>query len=272
MTGRPLLALREVADLESCLGRLGTVFAAFRAQDSGCHSYGVELPSGERWFVKAARTDAATAPVLRGRVLHRAVRHPAIVPQVHGFTADGRPAVVLPWCPGQVLYHPVAGRSGDRTDPDSPMARFRALPLPDVLAAVDVLLDAHLAVEAAGFVAVDLYDGSMLYDFAARNLRLVDLDEYRPGPFVLTEDRLPGSRRYLAPEQCTRGAVIDTRSTVFTLGRAARLLLDAGDEERAWRGGPARLGVIARATDPDPSRRHPTVAALAAAWRAAGSR
>ncbi|MEU2631351.1 serine/threonine protein kinase [Kitasatospora sp. NPDC007106] len=272
MTGHRVLGLREVTGLESLLGHLGTVFAAFRAQDSGCHSYGVELACGERWFVKAARTDAAAAAVLRGRALHRAVRHPAIVPQVHGFTADGRPAVVLPWCPGEVLYHPVAGRPGDRTSPGSPMARFRALPLPEVLTAVDRLLDAHLAVEAAGFIAVDLYDGSMLYDFAARTLRLVDLDEYRPGPFVLTEDRLPGSRRYLAPEQCTREAVVDTRSTVFTLGRAARLLLDAGDEERAWRGGPAGLAVIARATDPDPAGRHPTVAALAADWRAAGSR
>ncbi|MEV6211548.1 serine/threonine protein kinase [Kitasatospora sp. NPDC051914] len=257
-----------VTDLEGRLGSVGTVFAAFRGQDSGCVSYGVELPSGKRVFVKSARTEGAAGSLLRGWAFHRAVRHPAIVPQVRRFTADGRPAVVLPWCPGEVLYHPVDGRSGDRTGPGSPTARFRALPLPVVLAALDRLLDAHLAVEAAGFVAVDLYDGSMLYDFAGRRMRLVDLDEYRPGPFVLDGDRLPGSRRYLAPEQCSRGAVIDTRTTVFTLGRAARLLLDAGDEERAWRGGAARLEVIARATDPDPARRHPTVAAFTTAWRA----
>ncbi|WFF04824.1 hypothetical protein O7622_17290 [Micromonospora sp. WMMD1076] len=31
-------------------------------------------------------------------------------------------------------------------------------------------------------------------------------DEYRPGPFVLDSDRLPGSRHYLSPEELTRGA------------------------------------------------------------------
>jgi hypothetical protein len=30
----------------------------------------------------------------------------------------------------------------------------------------------------------------------------------------------------------------DERTTVYNLGRAIRLLLDAGDDERAWRGTP----------------------------------
>jgi len=124
-------------------------------------------------------------------------------------------------------------------------------------------------VERAGFVAVDFYDGSVLYDFAGRQAHLIDLDEYRRGPFTLTEDRLPGSRRYMAPEESVRGALIDARTTVFNLGRAARLLLDAGDRERAWRGTAAQYAVIARATAPDPADRYPTVAELNAAWHAA---
>jgi hypothetical protein len=49
---------------------------------------------------------------------------------------------------------------------------------------------------------------------------------------------------------------------VFTVGRTARLLLDAGDRERAFRGTPAQLAVIARATRPDPTDRYPTVAGM----------
>ncbi len=41
------------------------------------------------------------------------------------------------------------------------------------------VLDAHLAVEAAGFVASDFYDGAILYDFAGGRLRLCGLDEGR---------------------------------------------------------------------------------------------
>jgi hypothetical protein len=68
-----------------------------------------------------------------------------------------------------------------------------------------------------------------------------------------------------------RGARIDERTTAFNLGRAIRLLFDAGDEERAWRGTPEQLGVVTRATLVQPFERYPTVASLAAAWRAARS-
>jgi serine/threonine-protein kinase len=147
------------------------------------------------------------------------------------------------------------------------MARFRALPTDRVLRAFDRVLDAHLAVESAGQIAVDFYDGALLHDFEGDATHLVDLDEYRPGPFVVEEDRLPGSRRYMAPEEFVRGAVIDTRTTVFTLGRAARLLLDAGDEERAWRGTPQQLAVIELATEADPDARFANVHTFADAWR-----
>jgi serine/threonine-protein kinase len=249
------------------------VFRAFREQDSGCVSYGVRLLDGARWFVKESVTDCARRSLERGWAFHRAVRHRAIVPQVHRIAVRGGGwAVVMPWREGEVLYHPTARGHRDRTTPGSPMARFRALPATRVLRAFERVLDAHLAVEAAGHVAVDFYDGALLYDFAADVAHLVDLDEYRPGPFVVEEERLPGSRRFMAPEEFVRGSVIDTRTTVFTLGRTARLLLDAGDEERAWRGTPAQQAVIVRATRADPDDRFENVHRFADAWRAAHAR
>ncbi|MED7948599.1 serine/threonine protein kinase [Streptomyces sp. BE303] len=267
-----MLDAPPVPDLLSHLRSVGTVFASFTAQDSGCVAYGVVEPGGARWFVKAAVTERAVASMERAAALHAAVRHEAIVPQLHRFTAAGLPAVVMPWRDGEVLYHPTTdgGRgTAARTDPASPTARFRSLPVPLVAEALDTVLDAHLAVARAGFVACDFYDGCLLYDFARHRLHLCDLDEYRPGPFTVDVDRLPGSKRFMAPEEFRRGAVIDARTTVFTLGRALRLLLDAGDEERDWRGGPARLAVLERATAADPTERWPGVEEFAAAWRAA---
>ncbi|WP_369246788.1 serine/threonine protein kinase [Streptomyces sp. R41] len=273
MVLHPLLGIDEVPAVEPYLGRVGEVFRAFGEQDSGCVSYGVRLLDGARWFVKEAVTDRARHSLARGWAFHRAVRHSAIVPQVHRIAVRGGGwAVVMPWREGEVLYHATRGGSRGRTSPDSPMARFRALPTGRVLRAFDRILDAHLAVEAAGHVAVDFYDGALLYDFARDAIHLVDLDEYRPGPFVLEEERLPGSRRFMAPEEFVRGAVIDTRTTVFTLGRTARLLLDAGDEERAWRGTPAQQTVIVRATRTDPADRFENVHDFATAWRAAEGR
>ncbi|WP_327676057.1 serine/threonine protein kinase [Kitasatospora sp. NBC_00458] len=267
-----MIEASSVPELLPWLGSVGRVFASFTGQDSGCTAYGVEEPDGARWFVKAATTEGAVSSMERAAALHAAVRHEAIVPQLHRFTAAGLPAVVMPWHDGEVLYHPTTGGgrgAAARTDPAGPMARFRALPVPLVAAALDTVLDAHLAVSAAGFVACDFYDGCLLYDFARHRMHLCDLDEYRPGPFTVEADRLPGSKRFMAPEEFRRGAVIDARTTVFTLGRTLRLLLDAGDGERHWRGTGEQLAVLGRATAPDPAARWPGVEEFAAAWRAA---
>ncbi|MEU9037497.1 serine/threonine-protein kinase [Streptomyces sp. NPDC048352] len=271
MTTHPFEAVTHTPAVEPLLDRLGTVFRRFDDQDSGCTSYGL-LASGQRWFVKTASTPEAVPSLDRAISVHGAISHPAVVPLVHSFTTDIGPALVHPWTSGEVLYHPTRSRHGGRVAPGSPMARFRAQPVAHVDIALQTLLSAHLAVEDAGYVAVDLYDGCMLYDFERHRMMLCDLDEYRPGPFELEADRLPGSSRYMAPEEFVRGSVIDIRTTVFNLGRALRLLLDSGDEENQWRGTPAQLAVIAEATAPEPGNRLPSVRALADAWQAAGKR
>jgi len=256
VTPHPLLAVAEIPAIESYLRTVGEVFRSFREQDSGCVSYAVQLPDGERWFVKEATTAPAQTSLDRAWAFHRAVRHPAIVPQLHRIALpNGRTAVVMPWSHGESLYGPAR-------------ARFRALPLASVLRAVDRVLDAHLAVEAAGMVAVDLYDGAFLYDFGGDVLHLIDLDEYRPGPFALDADRLPGSARIMAPEEWYRGSVIDIRTTVYALGRSAHVLLDGG-ERRAWRGTAGQLAVLERATRDDPAERFAGVREFTEAWRAA---
>jgi serine/threonine-protein kinase len=264
----PLLDVEAIGALEPHLRTAGRIFAVFPHQDSGCVAYGVAIGE-ERWFVKTARVPEAEPSLRRAVAFHRAVRHPVLIPLRHALTADGRLTLVYPWVDGENLNPATDPKGMGRANPAGALARLRRRPVDEVLGVVDQLLDAHLAVELAGYVAVDLYDGCMLYDFASRALRLCDLDEYRPGPFALDGERLPGSRRFMAPEEWRRGATIDRRTTVFNLGRAARLLLDAGNEERAWRGTPELLAVIDRATRPDPAGRYPSVGALTGAWRAA---
>jgi len=143
------------------------------------------------------------------------------------------------------------------------------LPLRVALAAVDSIFEAHIImVVAAGFVAVDLYDGCFIYDFDRRRMWLCDLDEYRPGPFRVEGERLPGSTRFMAPEELRSGAVVDQRTTVFNLGRAAQVLLDEGDLEGRFRGPPAVLAVLDRASRPAPGDRYQSMAEFVAAWRA----
>ncbi|WP_233578680.1 serine/threonine protein kinase [Micromonospora sp. BL4] len=184
---------------------------------------------------------------------------------VHG--PDG-PTLVYPWYDGILLNHATV-HGADRTG----LARFQRLPVPHVEAALDAILDAHLAVSAAGLVAVDLYDGCFLYDFSTSRIRLIDLDEYRPGPFVLDADRLPGSRRYMAPEEFVRGATIDERTTVHLLGRTLHHLLDAPEcwqiSSGGWRGSADQRRVVDQAITAAPADRYPDVPTLVRAWRLA---
>ncbi|WP_239165206.1 serine/threonine protein kinase [Catellatospora citrea] len=265
---RPLIPTPVDSDLPAWIDGLGARFATFELQGSGCVSYGVATPAGRR-FVKTFRAENARS-LRRALAVHGAVAREAIAAPLAAYRLrSGEHALVYPWLDGGVLYPADPRGAAVRTDPDGAMARFRALPPDRVEAALDAVLDAHVAVAAAGFVAVDLYDGCLLYDFAGSRMHVVDVDEYRPGPFTLEADRLPGSTRFMAPEEFRRGAVIDERTTVFNLGRTLRLLLDAGDVEDAWRGTDRQLAVIADATRALAARRHATVAELATAWRSA---
>ena len=166
--------------------------------------------------------------------------------------------LVYPWLDGTVLNHATIAGSDRRA-----LERFRRLPIDRIERAVAVVLDAHAEIAACGLVAVDFYDGCLLYDFDNDGIWLIDLDEYRPAPFVLDADGLPGSTSYMAPEEFTCEAVIDERTTVFNLGRMLHHLFASDD---GWRGTIHQSAVVEVATDTDPSQRHTTVAALSEDW------
>lgn len=162
--------------------------------------------------------------------------------------------LVYEWVEGELLR-----RRPDEAD--SAHERFRALPVPAIVAALDVIFELHQALADAGYVAEDFYDGCLIHDFAAGRIRVIDLDHYHPGPFVNHMGRLFGSSRFMAPEEFERGALIDERTTVLNLGRAGRIFLCDG-------GGPQRQKVLSKACADDPGERFETVAGFVQAWRA----
>jgi len=257
------------------LSRVGAVFATFdaRTQDSGNVSYGVEA-GGQRWFIKTAGDPADPTPflphaervalLLNARRLALSVSDPAL-PALRGVTQSlWGPMLSYDWAPGELVGTPAARRA----DPESPLQRFRRLPPDQLTATIDTILDVHLKLCAAGWIACDFYDGSVMYDFAAHQTWLIDLDSYRQGTFVNEMGRMFGSTRFMAPEEFERGARIDERTTVFTLGRAISVFLGDGDLNRAgFRGSEAQHAAMTTACRPDPAGRFPSVAELVRAWR-----
>ena len=270
------MAIPTLSLMDSVSERLrasGRVTRVFDAQDSGCVSYVWEDGEGP-WLVKHAVEERARAGLDRAVALHEDVAHEGLLAPVRRLVApDGSLALVYPWFAGENLYdYTRYDAHGRQHDPSSPHLRFRRMPRARVLDALGVIYDAHVALERAGWVAVDMYDGCVLYDFGRHILKLIDFDECRPGPFALDAERLPGSRRFMAPEEFVKGSRIDARTNVFMLARFAQVFLADGVFERAgWPMGEEAWEVIEVATREDASVRFGSVAEFVGAWEGATS-
>lgn len=268
-----LHSIREVSEPPAeVLAAAGDVFAVFgpQTQDSGNISYGV-LTSGERLFVKTTDPDASVylpyaerVALLRNAVLlNERCGHPLIPELLNVIESEAGPMLVYRWVEGELLR-------AVRGDTDSAHERFRRLPIEEVEAALADLFALHDRLAATGYVAVDFYDGCLIYDFAARVLHVVDLDHYRQGAFINEMGRMFGSSRFMAPEEFELGVAIDQRTTVFNLGRAADIFLGDGSlEEQGFRGSDRQWQEVQRACQPSVADRHKSVADFYQAWRAA---
>lgn len=218
--------LLEPADL-SWLAAYGTVFCAFDQNDSGNLCFGVQGTA--RYFIKIAgvRTlHAAVTPEeakenLRQAIpLYRELAHPHLIRLIEAKPFGALVVAVFSWCEGECLFdHWNFDRYAKNPQLQSPMARFQQLPVTEKLRCTAVLFSFLKHTVSRNYRAVDFYDGSILYDFQAKETTICDIDLFCPAPLTnpLGVD-FWGSRRLKAPEEYELGAVIDERTHVFTLG------------------------------------------------------
>ena len=262
-----LTASSTEASPEQFLLQMGRVFARFdqRTQDSGNLSYGVEV-SGQRYFVKTPGPPTASAHLNHDQRVYwlcnaadlaGAVTTPCL-PRLHNVVESAHgPMLVYEWLDGELVGVP----RERRTDPDSAFVRFKRLPGLELVEALDTIFQVHLTLAAQGWIASDFYDGAVMYDFARRRVFLIDLDMYRRGPFRNDMGRMFGSTRFMAPEEFQLDALIDERTTTFTMGRCVSVLMES------------RIGVgsslarfVGRACAAEPSDRYASMSEFCSAW------
>lgn len=275
MNRHPLLDVERIEQMPDVyLNAVGGVFTVFdgRTQDSGNISYGVQIAQ-ERYFVKTAGHPNDPNPFLnhskRVSLLRNAVQlrqscNHHTLPRLHQvIESPTGPLLVYQWVGGQLIRVDAAVRN----DPESTFQRFRRLPSHEIIRALDLVYELHHQLAQLGWVAVDFYDGCLIYDFDCQELHIVDLDHYCKGPFINEMGRMFGSSRFMTPEEFECGARIDERTTVFTMGRTAAVLLSDGTLERQpFRGSDALYEVIRRACCDDRGERYDSMTAFFAAW------
>jgi len=263
---------REQPDL-SWLEPYGKVFYVFDQQTSGNLCFGVEGPYG-RLFIKYAgartvrymgkREDAILT--LKNAMPLYDRTHPALTAlRGHGPTRDGY-AAIFAWqdLPALRAYPP-----SDRI-----RRQVRQLPFRDTLKMLDGVYDLHVQLAGDGYIAVDFWDGNILIDFLRSQAIVCDIDLYRKKPAVNDRGRMPGSSRFLAPEEYEMGAVLDECTNVFAMGALAfEFYGDNNDRSReSWIGPPALYEVARKATQMKREKRYPTLRAFLNAWREAVGR
>ena len=148
--------------------------------------------------------------------------------------------------------------------------RFLQLPYSDRLRVYEDILQFHAHVIDHGYVAIDFYDGSVMYDFQDRKTVICDIDFYARLPYTNRMGRMWGSTRFMSPEEFEQGADIDEITNVYLMGATAFALF--ADYERTperWQLGEELYSVALKAVSNDRKHRQQSIRQLIFEWNEA---
>ncbi|WP_141433888.1 serine/threonine protein kinase [Bacillus sp. 03113] len=267
--GHVTFQLREYHNFD-WLSRLGEVFCIFNQQDSGNICFGVEK-DGKKQFVKYAGAKTleysgdpqdAINRLKKATSLYEELSHPNLVKLVDHFKIDNGYVMIFDWFEGECLHsHWSFPPPAKYNHPDSPFFRYKQLPIHHRLSSLDRIISFHLHIQRKNYVAVDFYDGSILYDFKNNRTMICDIDLYQRKPFKNTMGRLWGSSRFMSPEEFELGADIDEVTNVYNMGAIVFGLLGGGLDRSysKWEAEKELFKVAAKAVKPNRDQRYSSV-------------
>jgi len=260
--------LKEPYDF-SFISRYGKVFKVFDEQginvcfgvDDGTHRYFVKFAGAKPVNFDACNGDTAFAiDCLQNAVaVYRDLKHPSLIKYVKSETIGGGYAAVFDWVDAKGI-EPL-------NSPD--YLKFMQMPIDAKIQAFEDIVAFHAHVAAKGYVALDFYDGSILYDYDAGKVIICDIDFYQKSPYI-GDIGLWGSTRFVSPEECTKGATMDEITNVYTMGATAFSLFAYDDRlQEKWPLNMQLYEVAKKAVNDERATRQQSIAQFIAEWDAA---
>ena len=249
----------------SFLREYGNVFVVYDDQDSGNICFGTEK-NGERYFVKFAgaptagyhgTVEDATVRLKATLPVYSELKHKTLMEFVEAKDIANGFAMVFKWVDGDCM-----GRA-------YPLSHKRFMDLP-IAARLDVfrdLLDCFVYIASQNYVAIDFYDGSILYDFETGKTTVCDIDFFRKLPTFNDMGRMWGSSRFQAPEEFRCGDILDEVTNVYTLGATAFALF--GEYERTrdkWQLNDKLFAIATKAVSAERKDRFASIEELQCSW------
>ena len=259
----------------SFLNKYGKVFKVYDDQDSGNICFGVA--DGEnKYFVKfaGAPTERACVSIdeavdrIKSTVpIYRDLAHPILTRLINAEDIGGVPlagtgfAMVFEWTDAECM---------GRQYPQS-REKFMQMPLDTRLRVFDEILNFHAHVSKQGYVAIDFYDGCIMYDFNIDRTVLCDIEFYAKTPYKNPIGRMWGSSRFMSPEEFELGAVIDEITNVYTMGATAFAFF-GNERDRCfeqWVLSKESFDVAKKAVNDDRDQRQQSIEQFITEWRVA---
>lgn len=247
----------------------GEVFCVFDQQDSGNISFGVQKGHVKR-FIKYAGAQTvnyagdpkeAVKKLKNAKDVYKELEHPYLVNLVDHLELEEGYVLVFEWFDGLNIQKNV--------ELNSAYQRYKKLPLALRLQSLTTIFEFHVHVEKSNYVAVDFYDGSILYDFKQYITKICDVDLYQVKPFYNQIGRLWGSSRFMSPEEFTLASEIDSRTNVFNMGAMAFALV-GGTLDRtyeSWEAGEELYQVAMKAVEKNKNNRYASVKDFYTEWK-----
>ena len=218
--------LREYQDF-SWLNNYGKVFFVIDETGSGCISFGIEKDYKKYFFkiagsktVEAEISEEESIKLLKAAVIkYQDIKHDNLIKYVDSFNYKEFFVVIYEFAEGECLFDHWNFDRYKKTKEITPLMKFKSLPIEKRLNVVEKLFSFFETFIDCGYVAVDFYDSSIMYDFKNDVVTFCDIDLFRKLP---TENDLGkdyfGTKRLKAPEENELGATIDELTSEFTLG------------------------------------------------------
>ena len=252
----------------SFLSEYGTVFKVYDDQDSGNICFGTEK-DGQRYFIKFAGAPTeqytgdpsdAIARLKATLPVYSELQHENLIELVEAKDIGGGFAMVFKWAYGNCMgrMYPAQHK------------KFMNLPLEDKLKVFDDVLSFFEYIVNRNCVAIDFYDGSIIYDAESKKTTICDIDFFRKQLCINDMGRMYGSSLFQSPEEFKLGAVIDEVTNVYTLGATSFALFGEYNRTRdKWQLSDKLFEVATKAVSDDRSQRQHSIRQFIDEWEGA---
>jgi len=260
--------LKEPFDF-SFLDKYGKVFKVFDDQDSGNICFGMK-DGEEKRFVKFAGAPTERSNVTQSESIERMkstiqiykdLSHPVLANLLYADEIGGGIVCVFDWLDAECMGRQYP-QSRERFLQISPEAKLQIF---------GDILSFHLHVAKQNYVAIDFYDGCIMYDFDKCMTAICDIELYEKAPATNNMGRMYGSSRFMSPEEFQLGATIDEITNVYTMGATAfALFSDERDRSyEKWTLSKGLFDVAKKAVSDERSDRQQSIKQFITEWKAA---